>query len=64
MEYTVKTTDGSVITNKVQKDISKKFLQGKAYMINLIIGLTPIEFEADVNSWTDGEDIGDIELTN
>lgn len=63
VEYTV-TTGNSVITNKVQKDISKKFLQGKAYMINLIIGLTPIEFEADVNSWTDGEDIGDIELTN
>lgn len=63
VEYTV-TTGNSVITNKVHKDISKKFLQGKAYMINLTIGLTPIEFNAEVNSWTDGEDIGDIELTN
>ena len=61
VEYTV-TTDGSAITNTVSKKISKKFLQGKAYMINLIIGLTPIEFEATVSSWTNGEDIGDIEL--
>ena len=63
VEYTV-TTDGSAITNTVSQKISKDFKQGKAYMINLIIGLTPIEFNAEVSSWTDGEDIGDIELTN
>ena len=50
VEYTV-TTGGSVITNKVSKEITKDFKQGKAYMINLIIGLTPIEFEATVESW-------------
>lgn len=60
VEYTVKTGN-SVITNKVHKDISKKFLQGKAYMINLTIGLTPIEFEATVNPWTDGGSIDGIE---
>lgn len=52
VEYTV-TTDGSAITNTVSKKISRKFLQGKAYMINLTIGLTPIEFNAEVSSWTD-----------
>ena len=61
VEYTV-TTDGSVITNKVYKKISKKFLQGKAYMINLIIGLTPIEFNAEVNLWPNAEDIDVSEL--
>lgn len=63
VEYTV-TTDGSVITNTVSKEISKNFLQGKAYMINLIIGLTPIEFNAEVSSWPTDESIGDIELNN
>ena len=64
VEYTVKTTDSAEITNTVSKNITKNFLQGKAYMINLIIGLTPIEFEATVDSWTPGESIGDIELQN
>lgn len=61
VEYTV-TTDGSVITNTVSKEISKNFLQGKAYMINLKIGLTPIEFDAKVDLWPNDESIGDIEL--
>ena len=61
VEYTVKTGE-SEITNKVYKEISKKFSQGKAYMINLTIGLTPIEFEATVESWPNDENIGDIEL--
>lgn len=64
VEYTVKTTDSAEITNTVSKQITKDFLQGKAYMINLIIGLNPIEFEATVDSWTNGENIGDIELQN
>lgn len=57
----MKTTDDIEITNTVSKEISRKFLQGKAYMINLIIGLTPIEFEATVNPWTDGGSIDGIE---
>lgn len=59
VEYTVKTGE-SEITNKVYKEISKKFSQGKAYMINLTIGLTPIEFEATVESWPNDESIGDF----
>lgn len=50
VEYTV-TTGTSVITNTVSHEITKDFKQGTAYMINLTIGLTPIEFEATVNSW-------------
>lgn len=60
--YTVKTGKTAELMNKVSKPITTNFKQGKAYMINLIIGLTPIEFEATVESWTKGEDIGDIEL--
>lgn len=60
VEYTV-TTDGSAITNTVSKKISRKFLQGKAYMINLTIGLTPIEFNAEVSLWTD-DNSEDIDL--
>lgn len=64
VEYTVTTTDNSnniEIKNKVHQKISRNFLQGKAYMINLTIGLTPIEFNAKVSSWTD-DNSEDIEL--
>ena len=60
--YTVKTGKTAELMNKVSKPITTNFKQGKAYMINLIIGLTPIEFKATVENWTNGEDIGDIEL--
>lgn len=43
------------ITNTVYKQIIKKFEQGKAYIINLTIGLTPIEFNAAVTDWVDAE---------
>ena len=47
------------MTNKVDQKLEKNFLQGKAYTINLNIGLTPIEFNAEVNDWDpkDGESI-------
>lgn len=64
VEYTVKTTDNSniiEIKNKVSQKITKDFLQGKAYMINLKIGLTPIEFNAEVSPWPNAEDIDGIE---
>ena len=55
VEYTVKTGDTEELLNKVSKQITMKFDQGKAYMINLTIGLTPIEFEVTtVEDWTDG----------
>ena len=44
------------ITNTVYKQIIKKFEPGKAYMINLTLGL-PIEFDADVTTWGDDNSI-------
>ena len=62
VEYTVKTGETAELKNKVARPITTKFLQGKAYMINLIIGLTPIEFEAKVDLWPTAEDIDVSEL--
>ena len=54
VEYTISYSDGSEpITYKVYQQITNNFLKGKAYTINLTIGLTPIEFAADVTPWTD-----------
>lgn len=61
VEYTVKTGNTAELKNKVSKQITMNFLQGKAYMINLTIGLTPIEFDAKVSPWTDGDSIEGIE---
>ena len=58
VEYTIKYTSGSAqptVSYKVFKKLEKNFLQGKAYTINLTIGLTPIEFNADVNAWDEGD---------
>ena len=55
VEYTIKGYNGvtTPMTNTVSSQIVKNFEQGKAYTINLTIGLTPIEFDADVTPWTD-----------
>uniref|UniRef100_UPI003FEF021A fimbrillin family protein n=1 Tax=Prevotella sp. TaxID=59823 RepID=UPI003FEF021A len=62
VEYTVQTEGTEELKNKVTKTITANFLQGKAYMINLIIGLTPIEFDATVEDWKDGATIPEIPL--
>ena len=50
--YTITYTNGSTnsITNTVYKQLSNDFEPGKAYMINLTLGL-PIEFDATVTEW-------------
>lgn len=55
VEYTIKNYNGvaATMTNKVYKKLEKNFEQGKAYTINLSLGLTPIEFDADVTAWKD-----------
>lgn len=60
VEYDVQTEETETLKNKVTKTITANFLQGKAYMINLTIGLTPIEFDATVEDWKDGTKIDDI----
>lgn len=54
VEYTINYggETGSV-QNTVYKKLTTNFKQGKAYMLNLTIGL-PIEFDADVTPWVDG----------
>lgn len=49
VQYTINYTDGTTpsVTNTVYKQIKKDFKQGKAYMLNLTLGL-PIEFDVDV----------------
>lgn len=60
VDYTITYSDGTTVKAKVYKQLEKEFLQGKAYTINLTIGLTPIEFNAEVNNWVDGDKIDDI----
>ena len=51
VKYTITYTDGGAqpITNTVYKQITPNFVQGKAYTLNLTIGL-PIEFDVDVDT--------------
>ena len=50
VEYTITYKDGKTQINKVYKQLKQNFEQGKAYMLNLTIGL-PIEFDAEVEEW-------------
>lgn len=58
VEYTINYSGGvtATMTNTVYKQLEKNFEQGKAYTINLTIGLTPIEFDAEVTPWGNGDD--------
>ena len=59
VDYTINYNTGvtETMTNKVSRKLDKKFVQGKAYTINLNIGLTPIEFNAEVAEWGTSDDI-------
>ena len=64
VDYTIKYTkynNGEMAEMKstVSSQIVRNFSQGKAYTINLTIGLTPIEFNANVTEWDpiNGDDI-------
>lgn len=61
VEYTIQTGTTEAMKSKVCKKLDREFLQGKAYTINLTIGLTPIEFDADVTEWKTPTD-GDINI--
>ena len=53
VDYTINYNTGVPETMKctVNSKIEKNFEQGKAYKINLTVGLTPIEFDAEVTDW-------------
>ena len=54
VEYTITYSDQTTVKTKVYKQLDKEFERGKAYTINLTIGLTPIEFDVTtVEGWTD-----------
>ena len=62
VDYTIKYNLGkpgtiNTMDYTVSSKIEKNFEQGKAYMINLNIGLTPIQFSAIVNAWPIGDKI-------
>lgn len=66
VEYDVNYKSGTpatTITNKVYKKLPIKFEQGKAYMLNLTIGL-PIEFDIDVETVSGVEDWNEQSDTN
>lgn len=64
VEYDVTyTSTNTTITNKVYKKLPIKFEQGKAYMLNLTIGL-PIEFDIDVETVSGVEDWDEQSGTN
>ena len=58
VDYTITYNTGAeaIMTNQVSKSLPYNFKQGKAYMINLTVGLTPIEFDAEVTPWTNTTD--------
>lgn len=60
VEYTIQTGTTALMTSKVYQKIDKNFEQGKAYKINLTIGLTPIEFNAEVTKWDESDKGYDI----
>ncbi len=63
VNYTISYNDGvtAAMKSTVSSPIVMNFLQGKAYTINLTIGLTPIDFAVDVvKGWENGATIPDI----
>lgn len=58
VEYTITYNTGveAIMKSTVSSQIKKKFEQGKAYMINLTVGLTPIQFDAEVADWGNIDD--------
>lgn len=65
VKYTINYTDGTQpVTNTVYKKLTTNFKQGKAYMLNLTIGL-PIEFDVEVvEGWGTDENINIGSETN
>lgn len=60
VEYTIKYGDEKPVTYTVSSQLKRNFEQGKAYTINLTLGLTPIEFDADVTAWDNNTEQKDV----
>lgn len=67
VDYTINYNTGvqSTMKNTVYQKLGQEFKQGKAYTINLTIGLTPIDFNAEVTPWTDADNTNtDIDINS
>ena len=54
VEYTISYSDQTTMKTKVSSQLKLNFEQGKAYTLNLTLGLTPIEFDVTtVEGWGD-----------
>lgn len=57
IDYTVVTTDNaltggnSTINNKVKKAVPLKLEQGKAYTLNLVLGMNSVDVSAEIDEW-------------
>ena len=66
--YKVATTnasnpaDNSAITNVIEKEIGVNFETGKAYVLNLLIGMKTVELSADVVDWEEVTDPTQIDV--
>ena len=58
VEYTITYKDGNTQINKVYRQLKQNFEQGRAYVINMTIGL-PIEFDAEVKEWGTDNPVGE-----
>lgn len=58
VDYTINYNTGvqSTMKSTVSSKLTKNFEQGKAYKINLTVGLTPIQFDAEVADWGNIDD--------
>lgn len=62
IEYNVTTTDGdnaansSTITNKIATPVGINFESGKAYALNLQLGMTSVKLDATVTDWINADD--------
>lgn len=58
VDYTINYNTGvqSTMESTVSSKLTKNFEQGKAYKINLTVGLTPIQFDAEVDDWGNIDD--------
>lgn len=63
VEYTIDYGGGVKVDNKVYKRLTREFKQGKAYMLNLTLGL-PIEFDVDLTEGVGVEGWGTDENIN
>ena len=63
VEYTIDYGGGVKVDNKVYKRLTREFKQGKAYMLNLTLGL-PIEFDVDLTEGVGVEGWGADENIN